>query len=79
MRAMTTSGQFSNLATEDEAKGRWCPQRQVRYVDGRPVYPTCVADACMFWRWRGMRDYKPGSPPDNWVHTGFCGLAGDPP
>lgn len=72
--------------TEDEAKTKWCPfarkalwDPQIGTVNGsanRQYYddgPTtsCLASACMAWRWGGKFVDGPPNTSD-----GNCGLAG---
>lgn len=68
--------------TEGEARAKWCPfARTAR--DDKPVSVdrdrdgavvnrkhTCIASACMAWRWRAELDTTAG---------GYCGLAGSHP
>lgn len=79
------------MVTEDEAKGTWCPFARVIDRDkeasgNRNVLadikfmskhkPTCLASACMAWRW-GDNTHANDDPPP-YAPKGYCGLAGKP-
>lgn len=76
------------MYTPEEAKTKGCPATQ---VPGHP-HSTCIASACMAWRWaqKPNPDWKPS--PFTFPHDpraaaptyiedrehGYCGLAGRP-
>lgn len=89
------------LLSEEEAKTKWCPHAVASHTDprggfrndGRPIQFSCIASACMAWRWAystydtvEQRFLKPGEVYslsdtkryERRNHTGWCGLAGRP-
>ena len=88
------------MHTEEEAKKLWCPFSRVtnKFGDGGgnrwdhtipdadcPNGSTCVAVACMAWRWANDENGEPAYQTrqvhdyatDN-IPLGYCGLAGKP-
>lgn len=62
----------------DEAKSMWCPMARVNFHGGPAAVNrkgheelvTCIADACMAWRWQQERDGV--------KRLGYCGAFGRP-
>ena len=69
--------------TEDEAKTKWCPQRVKGSSPGLQTAEacSCIASACMAWRWDGTHVNDPADPKADLIWSnrsyGHCGLAGD--
>lgn len=59
--------------TEDEARTKWCPYAR-RPSKTNLSDRTCIASACMAWRWR-LRPII--DAPTVLPGTGYCGLAGN--
>jgi hypothetical protein len=68
------------MLTEADAKAKWCPlsmrpdtstSATNRRDDGSaPFGCSCIASACMAWRWKNERDGA--------QRVGFCGAFGNP-
>jgi hypothetical protein len=72
--------------TEDEAKTKWCPMKPIGYADEVEEF-TCVASACMMWRWDETTEDNPSLTPGGTTEylslpigewEGHCGLGGEP-
>lgn len=63
-----------NALTEKQARERWCPLVGHRNKN----QATCMASACMAWRFTEQLTDGPDSYQSEPGPTGYCGLAGKP-